>query len=103
MKLGTTSSTSTIHMSVRSRQPPKYPATEPTVAAMTVEMNATQTPISMDFCMPRKGFGRRCPARSGQCRATASLLSVKFGALRDPAGGWSGFDGRPAAVKNFVA
>src|SRR5260221_1377864 len=31
------------------------------------------------------------------------LLSVKFGALRDPAGGWSGFDGRPAAVKNFVA
>ena len=31
------------------------------------------------------------------------LLSVKFGALRDPAGGWSGFDARPAAVKNFVA
>ncbi|WP_117193721.1 aldo/keto reductase [Rhizobium terrae] len=31
------------------------------------------------------------------------LLSVKFGALRDPAGGWSGFDGRPAAVKNFLA
>ena len=30
-------------------------------------------------------------------------LSVKFGALRDPAGGWSGFDGRPAAVKNFAA
>lgn len=30
------------------------------------------------------------------------LLSVKFGALRDPAGGWSGFDGRPAAVKNFL-
>lgn len=31
------------------------------------------------------------------------LLSVKFGALRDPAGGWSGLDGRPAAVKNFLA
>jgi aryl-alcohol dehydrogenase-like predicted oxidoreductase len=31
------------------------------------------------------------------------LLSVKFGALRDPAGGWSGVDCRPAAVKNFVA
>lgn len=31
------------------------------------------------------------------------LLSVKFGALRDPAGGWSGFDARPAAVKNFLA
>src|SRR3546814_15397437 len=30
-------------------------------------------------------------------------LSVKFGALRDPAGGWIGFDGRPAAVKTFLA
>ncbi len=30
-------------------------------------------------------------------------LSVKFGALRDPAGGWQGFDARPAAVKNFLA
>jgi aryl-alcohol dehydrogenase-like predicted oxidoreductase len=31
------------------------------------------------------------------------VLSVKFGGLRDPAGGWSGFDGRPVAVKNFMA
>ena len=31
------------------------------------------------------------------------LLSVKFGALRDPAGNWGGFDARPKAVKNFVA
>jgi aryl-alcohol dehydrogenase-like predicted oxidoreductase len=30
-------------------------------------------------------------------------ISVKFGALRDPAGGWLGEDGRPAAVKNFLA
>ncbi|MGP4083903.1 aldo/keto reductase [Streptomyces sp. KR55] len=30
-------------------------------------------------------------------------ISVKFGALRDPDGGWSGYDGRPAAVKNFAA
>ncbi|HET8612478.1 MAG TPA: aldo/keto reductase [Sphingomonas sp.] len=30
-------------------------------------------------------------------------LSVKFGALRDPVSGWSGFDGRPKAVKNFLA
>ena len=28
---------------------------------------------------------------------------MKFGALRDPAGGWSGFDARPAAVKTFLA
>lgn len=33
----------------------------------------------------------------------AAVLSVKFGALRDPAGRWTGFDGRPAAVKNFLA
>ena len=31
------------------------------------------------------------------------VLSVKFGALRDPAGGWAGVDGRPVAVKNFLA
>ena len=31
------------------------------------------------------------------------LLSVKFGAMRTPSGAWSGFDGRPAAVKNFLA
>jgi aryl-alcohol dehydrogenase-like predicted oxidoreductase len=29
-------------------------------------------------------------------------ISVKFGALRDPAGGWGGHDSRPAAVKNFL-
>jgi aryl-alcohol dehydrogenase-like predicted oxidoreductase len=29
-------------------------------------------------------------------------ISVKFGALRDPAGGWGGYDSRPAAVKNFL-
>jgi aryl-alcohol dehydrogenase-like predicted oxidoreductase len=33
----------------------------------------------------------------------AVTLSVKFGALRDPAGGWGGVDGRPAAVRNFLA
>ncbi|MEP6880990.1 MAG: aldo/keto reductase [Dokdonella sp.] len=31
-----------------------------------------------------------------------SVLSVKFGALRDPAGGWSGYDARPAGLKNFL-
>ncbi|CCM76672.1 aldo/keto reductase [Rhizobium mesoamericanum] len=31
------------------------------------------------------------------------VLSVKFGALRDPAGNWSGYDSRPAAMKNFLA
>lgn len=32
-----------------------------------------------------------------------AVISVKFGALRDPAGGWSGYDSRPAAIRNFVA
>ncbi|MDG4786831.1 aldo/keto reductase [Micromonospora sp. WMMD1102] len=30
-------------------------------------------------------------------------ISVKFGALRDPDGGWHGTDGRPEAVRNFLA
>jgi aryl-alcohol dehydrogenase-like predicted oxidoreductase len=30
-------------------------------------------------------------------------ISVKFGALRDPANGWGGYDARPAAVRNFLA
>jgi aryl-alcohol dehydrogenase-like predicted oxidoreductase len=30
-------------------------------------------------------------------------ISVKFGALRGPEGGWLGVDGRPAAVKNSLA
>ena len=31
------------------------------------------------------------------------VLSVKFGALRDPQRGWTGVDARPVAVKNFAA
>ena len=31
------------------------------------------------------------------------IISVKTGALRDPAGGWIGYDGRPQAIKNFLA
>ena len=31
------------------------------------------------------------------------MISVKFGALRDPAGNWLGYDARPAAVKTFLA
>lgn len=39
----------------------------------------------------------------GQHGRDKVLISVKFGALRDPQGAWLGFDGRPAAVKNFLA
>ena len=31
------------------------------------------------------------------------VISVKFGALRDVGGNWLGYDGRPLAVKNFLA
>ncbi len=31
------------------------------------------------------------------------FLAVKFGALRDPGGGWAGFDARPAHVRNYLA
>jgi len=41
-------------------------------------------------------------ALKGGKRAGA-ILSVKFGALRGPAGQWGGFDGRAVAVRNFVA
>jgi aryl-alcohol dehydrogenase-like predicted oxidoreductase len=36
-------------------------------------------------------------------RREQAVVSVKFGALRDPANGWLGIDTRPAAVKNFLA
>jgi len=44
----------------------------------------------------------------GEALATGSkrdraLISVKFGALRDPAGGFIGYDSRPASIKNFLA
>jgi aryl-alcohol dehydrogenase-like predicted oxidoreductase len=32
-----------------------------------------------------------------------AVISVKFGALRNPAARWNGVDTRPAAVKNFLA
>lgn len=35
-------------------------------------------------------------------RRDQAILSGKFGALRSPDGGWTGVDGRPAAVKNFL-
>ena len=39
----------------------------------------------------------------GGVRREDVVISVKFGALRNPSGGWSGYDARPEAVKNFLA
>ncbi len=36
-------------------------------------------------------------------RREDAVISVKFGAMRDPKGNWIGMDGRPAAVKNALA
>ena len=36
-------------------------------------------------------------------RRDKAFIQVKFGAQRDPAGNWLGFDGRPAAVKTALA
>src|ERR1700736_3048189 len=38
-------------------------------------------------------------ALRGRNRAQV-IVSVKYGALRDPSGNWTGIDGRPAAMKN---
>jgi aryl-alcohol dehydrogenase-like predicted oxidoreductase len=48
-------------------------------------------------------IGRALKELGNQDQRDKVLLSVKFGALRGPDNSWNGFDGRPAAVKNFVA
>jgi aryl-alcohol dehydrogenase-like predicted oxidoreductase len=50
------------------------------------------------------GHNEMLLSRALQGRPRGSYqLSVKFGALRDPKGGFLGIDGRPAAVKNSLA
>jgi aryl-alcohol dehydrogenase-like predicted oxidoreductase len=41
--------------------------------------------------------------RALQGRRDKALVSVKFGVLRAPGGGWGSIDTRPAAVKSFLA
>jgi aryl-alcohol dehydrogenase-like predicted oxidoreductase len=41
-------------------------------------------------------------ALAGRDRSSV-VISVKFGALRDVAGNWIGYDTRPAAIRNFLA
>ncbi len=49
------------------------------------------------------GHNEMLLGRALKGRRDAALLSVKFGAMRAPGGGWVGVDTRPAAVKNFLA
>jgi aryl-alcohol dehydrogenase-like predicted oxidoreductase len=49
------------------------------------------------------GHNEMLIGRAIQGRREKVLLSVKFGAMRAPNGAFIGIDGRPAAVKNFLA
>ena len=49
------------------------------------------------------GHNEMLIGRALRGRRENALLSVKFGALRSPEGGWTGYDARPVAVKNFAA
>jgi len=48
------------------------------------------------------GHNEMLIARAIAGRREQALLSVKFGALRTPEGGWGGFDARPMAIRNFA-
>jgi aryl-alcohol dehydrogenase-like predicted oxidoreductase len=49
------------------------------------------------------GHNEMLLGRALKGRRDRVLLSVKFGGLRAPGGGWTGVDARPVAVKNFLA
>ncbi len=49
------------------------------------------------------GHNEMLIARALAGRRERVLLSVKYGALRTPDGGWGGFDARPIAIRNFAA
>ena len=49
------------------------------------------------------GHNEMLLGRALKNRRDKAVLSVKFGALRSPDGGWVGYDARPAAVKNSLA
>lgn len=48
------------------------------------------------------GHNEMLVGRAIRDRRSQVFLQVKFGALRTPDGGFSGYDARPAAVKNFL-
>jgi aryl-alcohol dehydrogenase-like predicted oxidoreductase len=49
------------------------------------------------------GHNEMLVGRALKGRRDKIILSVKFGALRAPDGGWLGYDARPSALKNFLA
>jgi aryl-alcohol dehydrogenase-like predicted oxidoreductase len=49
------------------------------------------------------GHNEMLIGRALRDRRDRALVSVKFGGLRSPDGGWTGVDTRPIAMKNFLA
>jgi aryl-alcohol dehydrogenase-like predicted oxidoreductase len=49
-----------------------------------------------------QGHNEMLIGRALKGRRERAVISVKFGALRGPDGGWLGNDTRPAAIKNFL-
>lgn len=49
-----------------------------------------------------RGHNEMLVGRALKGRRDDALVSVKFGALRDPTGAFIGLDGRPASVRNFL-
>src|SRR5215470_13372461 len=49
------------------------------------------------------GHNEMLIGRALKDRRDNALLSVKFGGMRSPDGGWIGYDARPVAVKNFLS
>jgi len=50
-----------------------------------------------------QGHNEMLIGRALKGRRDKALLSVKFGAMRGPDGSFVGYDGRPIAIKNFLA
>ncbi len=50
-----------------------------------------------------QGANEMLVGRALKGKRDQALLSVKFGALRDPSGAFNGFDGRPIAVKSALS
>jgi aryl-alcohol dehydrogenase-like predicted oxidoreductase len=49
------------------------------------------------------GHNEMVVRRAVEGRRDKAFIAVKFGAMRDPSGAFIGYDGRPIAVKNFLA
>lgn len=81
-----------------------YGPADPDEAVATIHM-ALERGVTLLDTGDFYGMGRNelLVGQALRGRREQALVSVKFGALRGPDGGWLGVDGRPAAVKNFAA